>query len=142
MASRKGIRGFTLIELLVVVAIMAILASIAYPMYQDQVRKSRRGAVKGALMQMSQYMERNFTEAMRYDQDAAGNAIDIDSILDSPQFAEHRDEMEEYYNLSFSVVSGVYTITAVPQGGQAADPCKTMTVDGTGKRTPDDDKCW
>ena len=40
-------QGFTLIELMVTVAIVGILASIAYPSYQDSVMKSRRADVKG-----------------------------------------------------------------------------------------------
>lgn len=53
-------------ELLIAVAVFAILSAIAYPMYQDQVRKSRRAAVQGSILQLSQFMERNYTETMNY----------------------------------------------------------------------------
>ena len=41
--ARKA-RGFTLLELMIVVAILAILSTIAYASYQNQVIKSRRSA--------------------------------------------------------------------------------------------------
>ena len=42
-------RGLTLVELMVVVAVMAIIATIAYPIYTNQVQKSRRADAKVAL---------------------------------------------------------------------------------------------
>src|SRR6266511_2814437 len=52
--------GFTLIELIVTVAIVAILARIAYPIYQDQVTRARRAEGKAALLKAAQLQERNY----------------------------------------------------------------------------------
>ena len=53
--------GFTLIELMIVVAIVGILAAIAYPSYTEQVRQSRRSDCEGALTGLASAMERYFT---------------------------------------------------------------------------------
>lgn len=42
--------GFTLIELLIVIAILGIVAGIAYPSYQDFIVKSRRNDAQGELI--------------------------------------------------------------------------------------------
>ena len=55
-------KGFTLIELMIAVAIVGILAGIAYPSYQDSVRKSRRADAQGALLGFANAMERYFTQ--------------------------------------------------------------------------------
>ena len=47
--SRKAHHGFTLIELLIVVVIVGVLASIAYPAFQDSIRKARRADASAGL---------------------------------------------------------------------------------------------
>ncbi len=55
-------RGFTLIEVMIVVAIVGILAAIAYPSYRDSVLKGRRAQARTALMELLQQQERYMTQ--------------------------------------------------------------------------------
>ena len=44
--TRNRTRGFTLLEVMIVVVIVGVLAAIALPAYQSQVRKSNRSAAQ------------------------------------------------------------------------------------------------
>ncbi len=48
--SLRRIKGFTLLELMVTVAVMAILASIAFPSFQTTIRSSRVAAAHNELL--------------------------------------------------------------------------------------------
>ena len=50
MNQRRG-QGFSLIEIMLVVVIIAILAGIALPAYQEHVRQARRAEVAGILLE-------------------------------------------------------------------------------------------
>jgi len=125
---REASFGFTLIELMIVVAIIGILAAIAYPSYTEQVRKTRRADCAGELVGLGNAMERFFTENGTYlGASVGGNAGDI-YPAQCPI-----DGGTAYYNLAIAnQTASTFTIQAVPTGPQAADKCGTLTYTSTG----------
>ena len=119
----KKQRAFTLIELMVTVAIIGILASIAYPSYRDSVMKSRRADAQGALLAYANSMERYFTVNNTY--------LTVSSTVVAPTNAG-----TTYYTIAISTspaaTASTYTINATPIGTQATDKCGTLTLTSTG----------
>jgi type IV pilus assembly protein PilE len=64
--SRSRTRGFTLIELMIVVAVIGLLAAVAYPSYADSVRKGKRAQGRAALADLMLQQERYMTQRNCY----------------------------------------------------------------------------
>lgn len=121
----RRVDGFTLIELMIVVAIVGILAAIAYPAYQDQVRKTRRADAQGALVELAQFMERVYTQNNTY---KPGGADPVLPFTEAP-----KDGTTKYYNLGFQANAGAsYTLRATPKGAQVGDGY--LELDHTGAK--------
>lgn len=143
----RRVAGFTLIELMITVAIVAILASIAYPSYQDHVRQSRRADAQTALLELAQFMERYYTANGRYCPSANGIACTNPPGL--PFTQAPKDGARKFYDLSLSAVTPTtYTLQAAPIAGtmMAGDGCGNLTIAHTGVRGRAGalpfDRCW
>lgn len=144
----KRFQGFSLTELMIAVVIVAVLASVAIPSYQDSVRRARRADAKTTLLEASQWMERFYTENNRYDQNLGGTAVALPTSLASSP----KEGTTKYYNLSFvsgSLAQNAYTLRAVPISttDQNNDQCKTLTLTNLGVKglsgsSASVDDCW
>ena len=117
----KRQRGFTLIELMITVAVIAILAAIAYPSYQDSIRKSRRTDGKNALTQAVANMERYYTEKNTYA--TAAICGTTPAICPGSCTGGICTSTEGNYTITFFVVptATTFSLKAQPLGAQAVD---------------------
>lgn len=128
-------KGFTLIEILIVVAIVGILAAVAYPSYQNSVQKSRRTDAKSALMDTAALQEKWYFQFNQY-------TTDIDALKGCDPADDCEFTPEGYYQVTITQPCGdtsCYTLTADAVGAQLGDTsCLAFTLTHRGDKSG----CW
>ena len=120
--------GFTLIETLIVVVILAITATLAWPSYLEQVRKTRRSEGMGALVELAGRMEHYYTDQGTY----AGATLGAATTNIFPSITARG-----HYTLRIDSQSSLgFSISAIPtrSAGQHLDHCNTFILDSLGNR--------
>ena len=136
---RNKFKGFTLIELMVVVIIIGILSAIAYPSYQDSVRKTRRADAQGALMQLNNAMERVFTQSNTYQPAGVTPTFGVATTSIFPSNQIPLDGGTKYYTLSISAAAATFTLIATPNPGTGQAANGIIQLDHTGAKRWDAD---
>jgi type IV pilus assembly protein PilE len=125
--------GFTLIELIIAVAIVAILAAIAYPWYKESVAKGRRAEAQALLVQSAQWMERFFAENYSYSTNTAGVAV-TDPTMFAASYSQSPTNGTAAYTISVAATATSFTVTATRTGTMATDKCGNFQITNTGIR--------
>jgi len=121
-------KGMTLTELVIALAVAAILAAMAWPVYQRQVHRTHRAEAIEALLREAGRQER-----MYFSTNAFSPRTDFET--DSGRYRIHAD---------VGVNGRQYRLKAIPQGAQVKDPCGILEVNHIGDRGSGGDvqTCW
>ncbi len=129
-------RGFSLVEMLMALVVMAILASVALPAYQDSVRKSGRSAAKGALMGVAMRQEQHFLNNRSYSTDLGGLGLPDPYYVDKTNDAVAGSDARRIYQIALDNTSATsYDAVATALLDQSADGCGNYTLNANGARS-------
>lgn len=129
---RHASKGFTLIEVMIVVVIIGILASIAYPSYQEYVRRTNRAEGQAFLQDLAARQERYFSQNNSY----------ITAVSDIDKLGRKSSSETGKYALTINNTDS-YTLTATPNFD---DPkCGKLSLNALGAKTAEKgsiNDCW
>lgn len=135
MMRNNVVNGFTLIEVMIVVAIVGILASIAYPNYSSYVMRAARADAMVILLDAANKQEQFFVDNRQYASDLGDLGIATETE-------------NGYFTISVEADASSFTVTATADSGPVAGDtqCSTLTINELGLKgntgSGDTDLCW
>lgn len=140
---KKSQIGFTLIELMITLSVISILSMIAYPSYQEYIKKSRRLDAKNSLLDLASRQQKYFSINNKF----SLNANDLGYSSLPADIASSNGS--SFYKLSIASTDGgkTWTATATAQGNQSSDKCGNFSITDKGVQsfsatTGTKNNCW
>ncbi|WP_320153180.1 type IV pilin protein [uncultured Tolumonas sp.] len=133
----RKLAGITLIELMIAVAIVAVLAGVAYPSYMRHILTSHRTEASSTLIRLANLEERYYLDNNQY-----GSLFQLGLTATS---AATYTTTNGYYTITIATpTTSTYTLTATASGTQASDSdCVTYTLTQNGTKTSSSSSsCW
>ncbi|WP_137887307.1 type IV pilin protein [Pseudomonas sp. 2FE] len=137
----RSSKAFTLIELMIVLAVIGILAALAYPSYEEYVRRGKRAEVKASLMEGAQALERYYSTHSSY--------LDADDNFAAVFATQSPASGVANYALAAqgAPTATSYLLRATRANSMVADPCGDFQISHTGEHTLVNatrtvDQCW
>ena len=130
MITHKALmKGFTLLEVMIVVAIIGILAAIAYPSYDEYVKRGNRSEGMAQLNDIAARQERYYAQTHTY----VSASADLDKLGLTVSSSTVKSATGKYAVTVAKVDDdGGYTLTATQSFGDAK--CGNLTLNALGEK--------
>ena len=132
MNYRRSASGFTLIEVMIVVAIIGLLASIAFPSYKSSILKGKRAQARTALAELLQQQERYATQRNTYlafTSSISGSNITVVPATATGVFKAYSGDATA--NPPYILSAGLCTTSATPTLAECVRVIATPSVVGS-----------
>ena len=133
MDVRRRTSGFTLVEILIVITIIGVLASIAYPSYQQYVVKANRAAAQQFLLEAASVQHQYFLANNGNGYATQTTLIGASGLLSTPS------NVSSYYDITSAptteTTTATFTITATPVTGGIQSDDSTLSINNIGSKT-------